>query len=52
VKQQQVRRVLVLDHNKRLVEIASPADLAVDTADAMLTGEVVGRVSEPPEPRS
>jgi len=52
MKQQQVRRVVVLDSDKRLVGIASLGDLAVDTADAMLTGEVIGRVSEPSEPRS
>jgi CBS domain-containing protein len=51
MKQQQVRRVVVLDGDKRLVGIASLGDLAVDTADAMLTGEVVERVSEPPEPK-
>lgn len=51
MKQQQVRRVVVLDGDKRLVGIASLGDLAVDTADAMLTGEVVERVSEPSEPR-
>jgi len=51
MKQQQVRRVVVLDGEKRLVGIASLGDLAVDTADAMLTGEVVERVSEPSEPR-
>jgi CBS domain-containing protein len=51
MKQQQVRRVVVLDSEKRLVGIASLGDLAVDTADAMLTGEVVERVSEPSEPR-
>jgi len=52
MKQQQVRRVAVLDRDKRLVGIASLGDLAVDTADTMLTGEVIGRVSEPSEPRS
>jgi hypothetical protein len=43
--------VVVVNSDKRLVGIASMGDLAVDTADAMLTGEVLGRVSEPPEPR-
>jgi CBS domain-containing protein len=51
MKQQQVRRVLVLDRDKRLIGIASMADLASDAADAMLTGEVVNWVSEPPQPR-
>jgi CBS domain-containing protein len=51
MKQQQVRRVVVLDGDKRLVGITSLGDLAVDTADAMLTGEVVERISEPSEPR-
>src|SRR5262245_38446969 len=41
MKQQQVRRVLVLDHDQHLVGIASMADLASDAGDAMLTGEVV-----------
>jgi CBS domain-containing protein len=51
MKQQQVRRVLVLDRNQRLVGIASMADLASDAGDAMLTGEVVNWVSERTEPK-
>ena len=47
---QQVRRVPVLDRAQRLVGIVSLADLAVETGDARLGGEVLEGVSEPARP--
>ena len=44
---QQVRRLAVLDHNKRLVGIASLGDLAVKTRDEELAGEAIEAISEP-----
>lgn len=50
MSEQQVRRVLVLDRNKRLVGIVSLGDLAVRTGDRQQTGEVLHDVSEPAVP--
>jgi CBS domain-containing protein len=50
MERQQVRRLPVLDHSKRLVGIVSLGDLATDTRDDRLTGEVLERVSEPAQP--
>jgi len=47
---QQIRRLVVLDRDKRLVGIVSLGDLAVATQDDQLSGEVLERVSEPAEP--
>jgi len=47
---QQIRRLVVLDRNKRLVGIISLGDLAVATQDDQLSGEILERVSEPPVP--
>jgi CBS domain-containing protein len=46
----QIRRVPVLNRDKRLVGIVSLGDLAVSTRDDALSGEVLERVSEPAEP--
>ncbi len=46
----QVRRVLILNRDKRLVGIVSLGDLAVGTGDERLAGEVLKRVSEPSGP--
>jgi CBS domain-containing protein len=43
----QVRRLAVLDHDKRLVGIVSLGDLAVKTRDEMMVGEAIEAVSEP-----
>src|SRR5687768_819517 len=43
----QIRRLVVLDQDKRLVGIVSLGDLAVDTGDERLSGEILERVSEP-----
>ena len=44
----QVRRLVVLNREMRLVGIVSLGDLAVKTGDEHLGGEVLGQVSEPP----
>jgi len=46
----QVRRLPVLNREDRLVGIVSLGDLAVQTGDKRLSGEVLERVSEPAEP--
>ena len=50
MRDQQVRRVPVLDHSKRLVGIASLGDLAVDTGNDRLSGGVLEGISEPAQP--
>ena len=49
MKERQIRRLVVLDRNKKLVGILSLGDLAVDTNDKF-SGDVLERVSEPSEP--
>jgi CBS domain-containing protein len=46
-----IRRLVILNRDKRLVGIISLGDLAVDTQDDQLSGEVLERVSEPAEPQ-
>jgi CBS domain-containing protein len=47
IEEKQIRRLPVLNRDKRLVGIVSVGDLAVRTHDKGLTGEVVERVSAP-----
>jgi CBS domain-containing protein len=47
MEEKQVRRLAVLDSNKRLVGIVSLGDLALESEDEDFTGEVLERVSEP-----
>jgi len=47
----QIRRLMVLNRDKRLVGIVSLGDLAIETGEEELTGEILERVSEPAEPR-
>ncbi len=47
MEEKQIRRLLVLNRQKRLIGIISLGDLAVDTRDERLAGEVLERVSEP-----
>lgn len=47
----QIRRLIVLDRDKRLVGMVSLGDLAVDTGDERLAGEVTEKVSEPAQPK-
>jgi CBS domain-containing protein len=46
----QVRRLLVLNHDKRLFGIVSLGDLAADAGDPQRTGEVLQDISEPAIP--
>ena len=46
----QIRRLLVLNRDKRLVGIVSLGDLAVDAGDRKQAGQVLREVSEPAEP--
>jgi hypothetical protein len=50
MEQHQIRRLIVLNRDRRLVGILSLGDLAVHTADDGLNGEVAEAVSEPAEP--
>jgi len=47
MRERQVRRLLVLDHNQRLVGIVSLGDLAIATKDEELAGQTLEGVSEP-----
>jgi CBS domain-containing protein len=47
MKQNQVRRLTVLNRDKRLVGIVSLGDLAVETGDEHLTGRTLEEVSLP-----
>ncbi len=49
MEEHQLRRLIVLNRDKRLVGILSLGDLAVHTADDRLAGEVTEAVSEPAE---
>jgi CBS domain-containing protein len=50
MEENQVRRLLVLNRDKRLIGIVSLGDLAVKAHDDHLTGEALERVSEPALP--
>ena len=50
MQERQVRRLAVLDRQKRLVGILSLGDLAVEGEDEEFAGEVLEQVSEPPQP--
>jgi CBS domain-containing protein len=50
MEEKQIRRLVILNREKRLVGIVSLADLAVGTQDGQLSGEVLERVSEPAQP--
>ncbi|MDP2665715.1 MAG: CBS domain-containing protein [bacterium] len=52
MEEKQVRRLPVLNREKRLVGIVSLGDLAVRTDKEKLAGEVLERVSEPGHSRS
>lgn len=47
MREKQIRRLVVLNHDKRLTGIVSLGDLAVSTRDEHLAGETLERVSEP-----
>jgi CBS domain-containing protein len=48
---QQIRRLPVLDKNRKLVGIVSVGDIAVNTQDHQLTGKVLEDVSRPSLPK-
>ncbi len=50
MKESQIRRLVVLNRDKRLVGIMALADLAVKTRDEVLSGETLEQVSEPAFP--
>jgi CBS domain-containing protein len=50
MEQHQIRRLPVVNRDKRLVGIVSLGDLAVGTRDEKLTGKVLEQVSEPAAP--
>jgi CBS domain-containing protein len=50
MEDRQIRRLVVLDRDKNLAGIVSLGDLAVDTGDERLSGEVLARVSESSRP--
>ncbi|MCI0461907.1 MAG: CBS domain-containing protein [Gemmataceae bacterium] len=47
MKERQVRRLLVLNRDKRLVGIVSLGDLAVETGDEEMAGQTLEAVSQP-----
>ncbi|HEV3143444.1 MAG TPA: CBS domain-containing protein [Gemmataceae bacterium] len=47
MRDKQIRRLLVLNRNKRLVGILSLGDLAMETQDEHLAAETLERISEP-----
>jgi CBS domain-containing protein len=47
MEQKQIRRLVVLNHDKRLVGILSLGDLAIDIGDEQLVGHTLEAVSEP-----
>jgi CBS domain-containing protein len=51
MKANQIRRLVVLDYDRRLVGIVSLGDLAVDTGDERLAAGALEAISAPAEPR-
>jgi CBS domain-containing protein len=51
MKEHQIRRLVVLNRDKRLVGIVSLGDLAVDAGDDAMAGNTLEAVSEPAAPR-
>jgi CBS domain-containing protein len=51
MRERQIRRLAVLNRDKRLVGIVSLGDLAVKTGDDAETGETLEEISEPAKPR-
>jgi CBS domain-containing protein len=46
MKDRQIRRIVVVDASKRVVGIVSLGDIAVDTRDDKMSGEVLEKVSK------
>jgi len=51
MEEKQIRRLVVLNRDKRLVGIVSLGDLAVKSGDEELCGTALEQVSEPAQPR-
>jgi len=51
MEEKQIRRLVVLNRDKRLAGIVSLGDLAVETENQDLSGEVLTEVSVPPQPK-
>lgn len=51
MEQNQIRRLVVLNRDKKLVGILSLGDVAVDTGNEQLAGHTLEAVSEPATPR-
>jgi CBS domain-containing protein len=51
MEQNQIRRLVVLNRDKRLVGIVSLGDLAVEAGNEQLVGEALEVISEPSTPR-
>jgi CBS domain-containing protein len=51
MRERQVRRLVVLNRDKRLVGIVSLGDLVVETRDERLAGRTLERVSQPAVPQ-
>jgi len=51
MQERQVRRLVVLNRDKRMVGIVSLGDLATETGDKRKSGEVLQDVSQPAKPR-
>jgi CBS domain-containing protein len=47
MESQQIRRLIVVDDENRCIGVVSLGDLAVDTSDDRLVGEVLREVSQP-----
>jgi hypothetical protein len=47
MREHQIRRLVVLSRDKRLVGIVSPGDLAVETGEEKLAGRTLEHVSLP-----
>jgi CBS domain-containing protein len=50
MKSNQVRRLIVLNKDKRITGIISLGDLVVDSGDELLGGEILQKISEPSKP--
>jgi CBS domain-containing protein len=51
MREKQIRRLVVLDHDKRLTGILSLGDIAVSARDEEEVGETLEEISEPAHPR-
>jgi CBS-domain-containing membrane protein len=50
MQDKQIRRLPVLNRDKRLVGIVSLGDLAVDTGQEKMAGETLTEISQPSQP--